>query len=39
MSTDSQPTGLDLYDRVARDAAASVIARYSTSFALACRML
>lgn len=33
------PTGLALYDRTARDAAAAVISRYSTSFALACRML
>ena len=33
------PTGLDLYDRTAQDAAASVISAYSTSFALACRML
>ena len=33
------PTGLDLYDRTAQDAAASVITAYSTSFALACRML
>jgi 15-cis-phytoene synthase len=33
------PTGLALYDRTARDAAAAVIARYSTSFGLACRML
>ncbi len=32
-------TGLDLYDRTAQDAAATVIARYSTSFALACRLL
>ncbi|GAA3627968.1 squalene/phytoene synthase family protein [Microbacterium awajiense] len=39
MTDDSEATGLDLYDRVARDAAAAVIARYSTSFALACRML
>lgn len=28
-----------LYDRCAQDAAATVIARYSTSFALACRLL
>ncbi|QEW03543.1 phytoene/squalene synthase family protein [Microbacterium lushaniae] len=33
------PTGLALYDRTARDAAAAVIAGYSTSFALACRLL
>jgi phytoene synthase len=33
------PTGLALYDRTADDAAAAVIARYSTSFALACRLL
>lgn len=33
------PTGLALYDRTARDAAAAVIGRYSTSFALACRLL
>lgn len=32
-------TGLDLYDRTAQDAAATVISRYSTSFALACRLL
>lgn len=34
-----EPTGLDLYDRTAQDAAATVISRYSTSFALACRLL
>ncbi|KQZ84575.1 phytoene synthase [Microbacterium sp. Root166] len=34
-----QPTGLELYDRTARDAAATVISRYSTSFSLACRLL
>jgi 15-cis-phytoene synthase len=34
-----EPTGLELYDATARDAAAGVIARYSTSFALACRLL
>jgi 15-cis-phytoene synthase len=33
------PTGLALYDRTAEDAAAAVITRYSTSFALACRLL
>lgn len=33
------PTGLALYDRTARDAAAVVISGYSTSFALACRLL
>ncbi|NLP85822.1 squalene/phytoene synthase family protein [Microbacterium sp. CFH 90308] len=33
------PTGLALYDETARDAAATVIARYSTSFSLACRLL
>lgn len=33
------PTGLDLYDRTADAAAGAVIARYSTSFALACRLL
>jgi phytoene/squalene synthetase len=33
------PTGLDLYDRTAQDAAAAVIAAYSTSFGLASRML
>lgn len=33
------PTGLALYDRAAADAAATVIARYSTSFGLACRLL
>lgn len=32
-------TGLDLYDRTAQDTAATVIARYSTSFGLACRLL
>lgn len=32
-------TGLDLYSRTADDAAAAVINRYSTSFALACRLL
>jgi phytoene synthase len=36
---DRVATGLDLYDRTAQDAAATVIARYSTSFALACRLL
>ncbi|MCG7416060.1 MULTISPECIES: phytoene/squalene synthase family protein [Microbacterium] len=33
------PTGLALYSRTADDAAAAVINRYSTSFALACRLL
>lgn len=33
------PTGLDLYDKTARDAAAVVIAGYSTSFGLASRLL
>jgi phytoene/squalene synthetase len=33
------PTGLALYDRTADDIAAAVLARYSTSFALACRLL
>jgi phytoene/squalene synthetase len=33
------PTGLALYDRTADDASAAVISRYSTSFALACRLL
>ncbi|MFF8185755.1 phytoene/squalene synthase family protein [Microbacterium sp. NPDC016588] len=32
-------TGLELYTRTADDAAAAVINRYSTSFALACRLL
>lgn len=32
-------TGLALYDQAAADAAATVIARYSTSFGLACRLL
>lgn len=32
-------TGLALYDQTAMDAAATVIAGYSTSFALACRLL
>jgi len=36
---DGAPTGLALYDRTARDAAATVIAGYSTSFSLACRLL
>lgn len=36
---DRVATGLDLYDRTAQDAAATVIAHYSTSFALACRLL
>lgn len=35
----SAPTGLELYDRTADDAAAAVIARYSTSFSLASRLL
>jgi phytoene/squalene synthetase len=35
----ARETGLDLYDRTARDAAATVISRYSTSFSLACRLL
>jgi len=34
-----EPTGLALYDRTAQDAAAAVIAAYSTSFALATRLL
>jgi phytoene/squalene synthetase len=38
-STSQVATGLALYDRTAGDAAAAVIARYSTSFALACRLL
>lgn len=33
------PTGLALYDKTARDAAAAVISQYSTSFGLACRLL
>lgn len=33
------PSGLAVYDRTAQDAAATVIARYSTSFGLACRLL
>ncbi|KRA23757.1 phytoene synthase [Microbacterium sp. Root61] len=33
------PTGLALYNKTAQDAAAAVIAAYSTSFALACRLL
>lgn len=33
------PTGLALYDRTAEDAAAAVIAAYSTSFGLATRLL
>lgn len=43
MSTRTQragdPTGIELYDRTARDAAATVISNYSTSFSLACRLL
>ncbi|MDQ1121816.1 phytoene/squalene synthase family protein [Microbacterium trichothecenolyticum] len=35
----SVPTGLDLYSRTADDAAAAVIARYSTSFGIATRLL
>jgi 15-cis-phytoene synthase len=35
----SGPTGLALYDRTAEDAAATVIAGYSTSFGWACRLL
>lgn len=38
-STSQVATGLALYDRTAGDAAAAVIARYSTSFGLACRLL
>ncbi|WP_137845097.1 squalene/phytoene synthase family protein [Microbacterium sp. 2FI] len=38
-SRQGDATGLDLYDRAATDAAATVIARYSTSFSLACRLL
>lgn len=34
-----QRTGLALYNRTARDAAAVVIAGYSTSFGMACRLL
>ncbi|GAA1959112.1 phytoene/squalene synthase family protein [Microbacterium deminutum] len=34
-----ETTALALYDRTARDAAATVIAGYSTSFGLACRLL
>ncbi|MFC8683274.1 phytoene/squalene synthase family protein [Microbacterium ureisolvens] len=34
-----EATGLSLYDRAAEDAAATVIAHYSTSFGLACRLL
>lgn len=33
------PTGLDLYNRTAQDAASAVITAYSTSFGLACRLL
>ncbi|MDT0179967.1 squalene/phytoene synthase family protein [Microbacterium sp. ARD31] len=36
---DAEATGLDLYDAAAQDAADTVIARYSTSFNLACRLL
>src|SRR5690606_3778871 len=32
-------TGIALYDGTARDAAAVVVSRYSTSFGLACRLL
>jgi phytoene/squalene synthetase len=34
-----RPAGLTLYDQTAQDAAATVIAGYSTSFNLACRLL
>lgn len=34
-----EPTGLALYDKTAQDAAAAVIAAYSTSFGLATRLL
>lgn len=34
-----EPTGLELYDRTAQDAAAAVISAYSTSFGLATRLL
>jgi phytoene/squalene synthetase len=34
-----EPTGLALYDKTAQDAAAAVIGAYSTSFALATRLL
>ena len=34
-----ESTGLALYNRVAQDAAATVISDYSTSFNLACRLL
>lgn len=37
--TDRASTGIDLYNEAAQDAAAAVIARYSTSFGLACRLL
>ena len=36
---DDESTGLALYNRTAQDAAATVIAGYSTSFNLACRLL
>lgn len=39
MRTRADATGLALYDRVATDASATVISRYSTSFGLACRLL
>lgn len=35
----TEPTGRELYDRCATDAAGAVIAEYSTSFSLACRLL
>ena len=38
-AAEREPTGLALYDRTAQDAAATVIAAYSTSFGLACRLL
>jgi len=38
-ATSQEASGLALYDRTAMDAAAAVIARYSTSFGLACRLL
>jgi phytoene synthase len=39
VSADLPEDALALYDRAARDAADTVISRYSTSFALACRLL
>ncbi|MDE0545677.1 squalene/phytoene synthase family protein [Microbacterium sp. C7(2022)] len=39
LRTQTEPTGLELYNRAADAAAARVIELYSTSFSLACRLL